>query len=352
VAAKDPASGQTSTASNNQNYTVEPTDNTGAALYINPVTADNIVNIAESQAINTTITGKVTGKFTAGDVVTLVINDQKYSAAVDASGNYSIPVKTSDLVADKDTQIDGTVSVSGAIYSAQQNYAVDTTAPVATLALNPLTPDNLIDATEAGQVTLPVTGKVTGEFTPGDKVTVTVDGKPYTGTLNTDGTFSIPVPTSALIADPDTKYEVTVALTDGAGNPGTASGTNDYNSAVLPPANNVAITLNPVTGDNIVTVAESQADSVLLSGKVSGAFTAGDVVTIRVHDQVLSTTVDANGNYSQLVSMAAIKADIDTKAEVSVAAKDPVGGKVNTVGTSQDYTVETDGTGGKPDTVG
>jgi hypothetical protein len=160
------------------------------------------------------------------------------------------------------------------------------------------------------------------------------------------------VPTSALIADPDTKYEVTVALTDRVGNPGTVSGVNDYSSTAPAPANNLAITLNPVTVDNIVTVAEGQADNIILSGKVAGAFTAGDVVTIRVHDQVLSTTVDASGNYSQMVSMAAIKADPDTKAEVSVAAKDPVTGQTNTISTSQDYTIETDGTNGKPDTVG
>ena len=121
---------------------------------------------------------------------------------------------------------------------------------------------------------------------------------------------------------------------------------------MLPPVNTVAITLNPVTGDNIVTVAEGQADSIILSGKVSGAFSAGDIVTIRVHDQVLSTTVDASGNYSQAVSMAAIKADPDTKAEVSIAAKDPATNKVNTVGTSQDYTVETDGSNGTNNTVG
>jgi VCBS repeat-containing protein len=353
VAAKDPSNGQTSTASNNQNYTVEPTSGTGAALYINPVTADNIVNLAESKAIDTTITGKVTGVFAAGDKVTLMVNDKPYTATLNPDGSFSIPVKTADLLADKDTQIDGTVSVNGGLlYSAQQNYAVDTTAPVATVALNPLTPDNIIDAAEAGLPRLPVTGKVTGEFTPGDKVTVMVDGKPYSSTVKPDGSFSIDVPTGALIADPDTKYEVTVDLTDGAGNPGTASAANDYNSSVLPPANNVAITLNPVTGDNIVTVSDGQADSVTLAGKVSGAFTAGDVVTIRVHDQVLSTTVDAAGNYSQIVSMAAIKADPDTKVEVSVAAKDPVGGKVNTVGTSQDYTVETDGSGGTENNVG
>jgi hypothetical protein len=65
---------------------------------------------------------------------------------------------------------------------------------------------------------------------------------------------------------------------------------------VLPPANTVAISLNPVAGDNIVSVAEVQASSITLTGKVSGAFTAGDVVTLSLNGKTATTAVAADGN--------------------------------------------------------
>ena len=345
VAAKDPVSGKISNVSSAQDYTVE-TD----ALSIDPVTTDNILNLSESKATNTTVTGKVTGVFAVTDKVTLTINMVDYTATVAADGSYSASVKTTDLLADSDTKIDGSVTTSAGTAKAIQNYGVDTTPPVASVVIDPLTPDNMIDAQEAGKPTLPVTGKVTGEFTPGDKVTVTVNGNPYTGTVKPDGSFSIDVPTAELIADPDTQFEITVTVTDSAGNPADVKGDKDYGSAVSPADAKVAISLDPVTGDNIINVTEGDTTAnatTTLQGKVTGAFTAGDLVTFYVNDKTFTTTLAADGTYSKAIDTADLKADTDTKVEVNAAAKDPVTGKVNNVLASQDYTVETNATNGK-----
>ena len=331
-----------------QDYTVE-TDAVikTVALSIDPVTTDNTLNLAESKAANTAVTGKVTGVFTAGDKVSLIVNNQTYTATVAADGSYSASVKTTDLLADNGTQIDGSVTTSAGTAKAIQNYGVDTTAPVASVVIDPLTPDNMIDAQEAGKPTLPVTGKVTGEFTPGDKVTVMVNGNAYTGTVKPDGSFSIDLPTAELIADPDTKLEVTVTVTDSAGNPADVKGDKDFGSAVNPADAKVAISLDPVTGDNIITVTEGNTTTTTLQGKVTGAFTAGDSVTFYVNDKTFTTTLAADGSYSKAIDTAELKADSDTKVEVNAAAKDPVTGKVNNVLASQDYTVETGSTNGK-----
>ena len=129
-------------------------------LSVSPISGDNAMGPSDAQSTTTAIVGVVSNA-QDGDKVNVYVHGKTFTGTVDASGHYSVEVNTADLIADKDTQIDGSVSVNGgANYSAQQNYAVDTTAPVATVALNKLTPDNLIDAAEAGQATLPVTGKV------------------------------------------------------------------------------------------------------------------------------------------------------------------------------------------------
>ncbi|WP_158271648.1 Ig-like domain-containing protein [Limnohabitans sp. 2KL-1] len=342
VAAKNPQGGLISIASNSQNYMVETTANTGTAITIAVVTADNIVNIAESQNTSTPITGKVSGVFATGDKVTLQINDKSFTGVVDSGGNYSINVPTTDLLADADTQITATVVNAGGLgFSATQKYGVDITPPLAAVTVNNITPDNLISAEEAGQATLPVTGKVIGEFRPGDVVTVSVHGKPFTGTVDSQGNFSVNVPTADLLADPDTLLDVTVAVTDTVGNTTSVTAPKDYGSTAVPPSNEVAISLNPVTGDNIISPSEGQADAIALNGKVTGAFTVGDVVTLSLNGKTQTTQVNAQGEYSFIVNMVDLKADPDTQVEVSILAKKSGTGQTSTAASSQDYAVET-----------
>ncbi|WP_281980786.1 hypothetical protein, partial [Tenacibaculum mesophilum] len=72
-----------------------------------------------------------------------------------ASGNYSINVPGSDLAADTDTTVEASVTTTdtaGNTTSATDNhlYNVDTTAPTLSIVIDDITPDNIIDAVEAG----------------------------------------------------------------------------------------------------------------------------------------------------------------------------------------------------------
>ncbi|MFA0423428.1 Ig-like domain-containing protein, partial [Vibrio sp. 10N.222.54.A1] len=84
--------------------------------------------------------------------------------------------------------------------------------------------DDIVNAAEAaGDVT--ITGTVGGDAKPGDTVTLTVNGNStdYTGTVKADGTYSINVPGSELVADADSTIVASVSGTDEAGNPFTAT---------------------------------------------------------------------------------------------------------------------------------
>ncbi|WP_171067709.1 Ig-like domain-containing protein, partial [Acinetobacter courvalinii] len=140
-----------------------PPDTTGATLNIDAVTADNVLNAAES-AGTVTITGTLTGipADAATTVVTLVINGVTYTATVDAAtGNWTADVAGSDLLADGDKTIDATATFTDAAGNSSsvtdtQVYTVDVTAPNA--------PE--IDPVNG-------TDPITGTAEPGSTVTVT-----------------------------------------------------------------------------------------------------------------------------------------------------------------------------------
>ncbi|NJB38203.1 Ig-like domain-containing protein, partial [Croceivirga sp. JEA036] len=82
-------------------------------LVINDVTADNLLSSAEATT-TIPITGTVSGEFNTGDTVTLSINGTDYTGTVNASGAFTINVPGSQLAADPDLTIDGSVTTTDA----------------------------------------------------------------------------------------------------------------------------------------------------------------------------------------------------------------------------------------------
>ncbi|MCU4392647.1 Ig-like domain-containing protein, partial [Acinetobacter courvalinii] len=179
-----------------------PPDTTGATLNIDAVTADNVLNAAES-AGTVTITGTLTGipADAATTVVTLVINGVTYTATVDAAtGNWTADVAGSDLLADGDKTIDATATFTDAAGNSStitdtQVYTVDTTGPdnsTTTITINPIAGDGIVDSSEAA-TDQTISGTVSGEYTVGDVVTVNVNGVDITTTVQTGGLWSVTV---------------------------------------------------------------------------------------------------------------------------------------------------------------
>ncbi|MGB1237023.1 MAG: Ig-like domain-containing protein [Pseudomonadales bacterium] len=96
------------------------------------------------------------------------------------------------------------------------NQAPNSAGTEITLAAD-ISDDDIIKAAEVG-LDIPVRGIVTGEFTPGDTVTVRVNGKEFSGSVAADGRFAIDVPGGDLAADTDRVVEATVGASDVAGN--------------------------------------------------------------------------------------------------------------------------------------
>ncbi|MDO7362971.1 type I secretion C-terminal target domain-containing protein, partial [Acinetobacter geminorum] len=122
------------------------------------------------------------------------------------------------------------------VADADVTVTLDVTPPDITttvLAIDPVTADNILDATEAGgSVTL--TGTLTN--IPADAVTtgvvVTVNGVDYTATVDAvAGTWTVDVAGSGLAADSDLTVDATATFTDLAGNTSTLQDTQTYTLA-------------------------------------------------------------------------------------------------------------------------
>ena len=131
---------------------------------------------------------------------------------------FSIDVDGADLAADSNVHASVTATdAAGNTDTATDNqaYTVDTAALSASISIDDITADNIVNAAEAGG-TVAVTGTVGGDVQDGDIVTLTSTAPTYTGP-STGGVFSIDV-AGPLLRPTDTTVDASVTTTDGAGN--------------------------------------------------------------------------------------------------------------------------------------
>ncbi|WP_421254640.1 retention module-containing protein, partial [Aeromonas sp. 600948] len=258
----------------------DPAGNTGSATDDGSVdvTAPVITVDAPDNTNDTTPTITGTTDAPAGSTVTLVVTDangnqQKLTATVQPGGSYSVDVTTP--LAEGSYEVTASITdPAGNTGTATDDGSVDSKAPDLAITLDAdITADDVINAAEAGQQ-IPVSGTVSGEFKAGDTVTLTVNGKPFTGPVDADGRFTILVAGSDLAADGDRTIDASVTSTDVAGNSATATDSEGYEvDTDLPSIDLAAI------GDGNLSVDEAKA--VELKGTTSNV-EDGQKVTLTV----------------------------------------------------------------------
>lgn len=231
VVLKDTAGNATTPAQ--QSITLDAvTESLKTALSLDPISRDNILSVDEQKASTVRVTGKVTGTFLTDDVVTLSLNNKSFTGKAGQDGSFSIEVPTADLAADGDAQIEASVTGGrmGQLATAAQHYVLETAASAGkntALLLDPITSDNLINIAEAADpdtTSIPVTGRVTGQFAAGDTVTLLVNSQTFKGVVDANGAYSIPVLKTHLLADADTTVDASVSGTGGS----SAKGLQNY----------------------------------------------------------------------------------------------------------------------------
>ncbi|UCV13844.1 retention module-containing protein [Quatrionicoccus australiensis] len=339
------AAGNTATALDTQNYTVNTTPPAIAISLDANVAGDGIVNLAESTAASIPVTGTVSGAFNVGDTVTVTVNGKNFTGSVLAGGKFSVDVPGADLAADGDRIVDAKVTTTDAAGNTAtaldtQNYTVNTNPPAISISLDAnVAGDGIVNLAESTATSIPVTGTVSGAFNVGDTVTVTVNGKNFTGSVLAGGKFSVDVPGADLAADGDRIVDAKVTTTDAAGNTATALDTQNYTVNTNPPAISISLDAN-VAGDGIVNKAESTMAAIPVTGTVSGAFNVGETVTVTVNGKNFTGSVLPGGKFSVDVPGADLAADGDRIVDAKVTTTDAAGNTATALDT-QNYTVNT-----------
>ncbi|WP_121514273.1 Ig-like domain-containing protein, partial [Brenneria goodwinii] len=329
------AAGNPTTAAADHSYAVD-TVAPEATITIDTITADNVINAAESgQTIN--VTGQVGANVQAGDTVTVTVGRETYQTTVNADGStWSVNVPGSVLAGN--SAVNATVTTTDAAgntvsANASHGYEVDVTAPEATISIDTITADNVINVAESGQ-TISITGQVGANVQAGDTVTVTVGSDTYQTTVNADGrTWSVNVPGSVLAGN--TSVNATVTTADVAGNTTTADASRPYGVDTVAPE--ATITIDTITADNVVNAAESQQD-VTVTGQVGSNVQAGDVVTVTIGNEIYQTTVNADGStWSVGVPGSVLAGNSSVNATVTTA---DAAGNTTTANASHGYEVD------------
>ncbi|MEB6618837.1 Ig-like domain-containing protein [Enterobacter roggenkampii] len=297
-------------ASAGREYSV---DATAPTVSIEIVSDNNIINAAEAQQ-DLVVNGVTNAE--AGQTVTVTLNGVDYTTTVQANGSWSVTVPSADVGA----ITDGNYTISAAVSdkagnpaSADRDVLVDTTVPQ--LTIHTVSDDNVINSAEHVQALI-VTGSVTGAAA-GDVVTVTLNGKSYTATLDASGNWSVGVPAADVTALAAGDYTITAALTDKAGN------SNSATHGVAVNLTAPGLTIDTVSGDDVINSTEKTQD-LTLSGTASG-LAAGAVVTVMLNGKAYSAQVDDNGKWTTTVPASEVGQLGEALYTVTASATDSVG---------------------------
>ncbi|MBM6489406.1 Ig-like domain-containing protein [Enterobacter hormaechei] len=288
-------------------------DLAAVAISIDAIATDDVINAAEKGA-DLVLSGS-TSNVEENQTVTITFGGKSYTAKVDADGNWTASVPSSDLAGLKDGDASVQVSITNAhgnSASAGREYSVDATAP--TVTIDTVAGDNVINGSEAA-AGVAISGTTTAEV--GQTVTVTFGGNSYTAQVQQGGVWSVNVPGTDLSALVDNGYTVQVSVSDAAGNPGSAG------KAITLDTTPPTVSFNVVAGDDVINSVE-HGQAQIVSGTATGA-SVGDKLIITIGSNQYTTTVDASGYWSVGVPASVISALADGTVTLSATITDSAG---------------------------
>ncbi len=196
--------------------------------------------------------------------------------------------------------------------TATHGLAVDLTVPV--LTINTVSGDDIINAIEHGQA-LVISGSSSGGEA-GDVVTVTLNSKSYTTTLDASGNWSVGVPAADVTALGSGAQTITATMTDAAGN------SDDDSRTVTVNLTAPTIGINPIATDDVINATEKGTD-LQISGTSNQP--TGTTVTVTLNGQNYTATADSNGNWSATVPASAVSALGEANYTVTANVTDTAG---------------------------
>lgn len=333
-----------------------PADTTfNGTLIIDDVLTHNLIN-AEAAAGNIVITGRYTldPDVKAGSIH-ITINGKQVELDEQA-GSWRVEFAGSELSTTQGAQqLVGTLNAedrSGNRLSITTNkdYRVDTELTAPTITLNPIATDDIINAVEAREPTITVSGKVenvtNSAAKPGDKVLVAVGGATVEAELDNALLFSVPISTLALVNH--RQIELSLTTLDDALNTNTTN--LNRTISVDTQINKPIVTITSIAGDDVIDAQEA-AGSILIKGTVQNAEGDGPVVVKcpcttcssgwkEVEVEIVNGQFEVSVKVSDSSLASARLKSIERKVKANYTAKDDAGNTSAADEASRDYRLD------------
>ena len=308
------------------------------------IQTNNIINQADA-AVGVIISGTASGSNIIGQTITVeILSGSKvvdsYTTTVQPNDTWSVNVTNADAKALTDGIYTVTASVGNPPAQASQTVTVDETSP--TIAITQVDGNNItsnvINQAEAA-ATVTISGTVSdallngNDDIAGQTVTVTLNGKTYTGTVQANDTWSVDVSASDAKALIDGNHTVTANVSDQSGNLATATQT---------------VTVDTVTPSVGVTVGSSDvnlaANTALVTFTFSEATSDFKLADTTAVGGVLSNLATTDGGLTYTATFTANANTDISNGSVSVTAgtwHDTTGNNPGTGATSTAFVVDT-----------
>ena len=247
---------------------------------------------------------------------TIQIKDSKgntiASAMVSKEGTWSVKLAA---------QPDGThqwsvVQIHGDKTTSAGDIKLTISTQQAELAFETIAEDNQINAAEqSAGFTLSGTS---AQLAEGTALSVTLNGKTYSGAVGADGRWQVAVPAEDAQALSDGSWIVSITGQDLTGNVISASQTLSVDTQ--PPV----VSVDTVAQDNLINAVEHN-QPLVVSGKTNAA--AGQLVSVMVGDKLYTTTVSGDGRWALEIPAADLAALSQGALVVTAAVSDGAGNK-------------------------
>ncbi|MDO4906702.1 Ig-like domain-containing protein [Neisseria sp.] len=276
------------------------------AVSIDAVAGDDVLNRAERAQSTHTVSGTVTGMQPDERIssVTVSVNGEDYAAEVSGSG-YSADIPTGQLAAANEVAVRAeVVDAAGNTGTAEHTRSYLNADPDPIIVLDAVAGDGIINKAEAESGSITLSGRVEN-VEDGSEVTLSV-GTQHTTAVVSDGLFGTDVDASFFGIGSSTRsgfgtLTASVSTTGGGG----AVTFSDSQAYRIDLENSTAITIDAVTGDNVVDGSELAQPTLTVSGKVTDGKT-GAAVTVTVNKTEHTAMVQADGTYSVEVETARV----------------------------------------------
>lgn len=288
-----------------------------------PVETDDVVNLAEALDGVT-----LKGTSDPGQMVDVTLNGVTHSVQTDAGGNWSVDYAPGEIAPGTYTaDISATITDSaGNTLTRTDSVQIDTEVVNFAASGTPVEGDNVINADEASDGFV-----LTGTTEPSGTVSVSFEGVTHAATVDAGGNWTVSFAAAEIPSGEKASLAV-IDTTDAAGN----TATTTVSFAIDTEVNDLTMSADPVTPDNVINAAEA-AQGVTLNGTVED----GSTVTVTVGGMAHVATVDASGSWSVDIPPAAMPTGTQS-APVLIEATDPAG---NTRAITETLSVDTDAPG-------